>query len=220
MSLSNVFRLALAALMAAPIATSAQAQDLAGAPRNDVQSGYSSRAYAEDLASPTGRGERRHREARECYAQVRYPATYAPPPTGPEYIWRQAPAPPGAPGPVWCLTVQPFPNQPVQVAPARLGWVRVLCADEQTPDRIARLQRRLHEEGLYRGEVDGRYDERTAGAVAAFQQERHIEHRGYLSYETLSALDAPRPPPVVIYRRKPTTFDRGYVAWPGESRYW
>ena len=218
MSSFNVSRLALAALMAAPIATSVQAQELAGAPQSYVQGGYSSRVYAEDIASPRGRAERRHGEARECYAQVRYPATYAPPPTGPEYIWRQAPAPPGAPGPVWCLTVQSFPNQPVQVAPARLGWVRVLCADEQTPDRIARLQRRLNEEGLYRGEADGRYDERTAGAVAAFQQERHIEHRGYLSYETLSALNVP--PPVVIYRRKPTTFDRGYVTWPGESRYW
>ena len=220
MSSFNVSRLALAALMAAPIATSVQAQDLAGAPQGYDQGGYGQRGYAQAEGPQAGRHGRRHAEARECYAQVRYPAAYAPPPTGPEYIWRQAPAPPGAPGPVWCLTVQPFPNQPVQVAPARLGWVRVLCADQETPERIARLQHRLHEEGLYRGEMDGRYDEETAGAVAAFQQERHIEHRGYLSYETLSALDVAPPPPIVIYRRKPTTFERGYVTWPGESRYW
>ena len=221
---SFMLRLALVALIAAPaalpLATVANAQPLAGAPEGGYgRSAYDQR-YAEDEAP---RGERRDShggEARECYAQVRYPAAYAPPPTGPEYIWRQAPAPPGAPGPVWCLTVQPFPNQPVQVAPARLGWVRVLCADQETPDRIAHLQRRLHEQGLYRGEIDGRYDRETAGAVAEFQQERHIRHRGYLSYETMSAIDVPPPAPFVIYRRQPTTFDRGYVTWPGESRYW
>ena len=201
--------LALAALISAPLTASAQA--LAGAPAPQDYGG-----------DPGAWGSApRHRHGGECYAQVRYPATYAPPPTGPEYIWTQAPAPPGAPGPVWCLTVQPFPNQPVQIAPARLGWVRVLCADEVTPERVSRLQRRLHARGLYRGEIDGRYDERTEGAVVAFQRESHIEHRGYLSYETVAALDAPAPPPpVVIYRRHRTTVERGYVYWPGKSQYW
>ena len=96
----------------------------------------------------------------------------------------------------------------------------MLCADDQTPDRISHLQRHLHDRGLYRGEIDGRYDQETAGAVAQFQAERHIPHRGYLSYETMSALDVAPPVRVVIYRRKPTTFERGYVTWPGESRYW
>ncbi len=206
----SAFALVLAGL--APLAAPARAQALAGAPQ----------AYAasDDQGPPAHRRGHR-REARECYAQVRYPASYAPPPSGPEYVWTQAPAPPGAPGPVWCLTVQPFPNQPVQVSPARFGWVRVLCADDQTPERIARVQRGLYGRGLYRGEIDGRYDEQTAGAVVAFQHERHIEHRGYLSYQTLTALDVPPPPaPIVIYQRRPTTFERGYVAWPGESRYW
>ena len=204
--------LALAALLAAPLVASAQ--PLGGAPEPQ--------AYGNN-SGPWGGGEPapRHRHGGECYAQVRYPASYAPPPTGPEYIWTQAPAPPGAPGPVWCLPVQPFPNQPVQVAPARLGWVRVLCADDVTPERVSRLQRRLHARGLYRGEIDGRYDEQTQGAVVAFQRESHIEHRGYLSYETVAALDAPAPPPpVVVYRRHRTTAERGYVYWPGKSQYW
>ena len=206
---SSVSWLALAALLAAPVATSAQA--LAGAPM-PMSVGGDPRTWTPE------RGRHDTRGSGECYAQVRYPATYAPPPTGPEYIWTQAPAPPGAPGPVWCLTVQPFPNRPVQVAPERLGWVRVLCADEVTPARVAHLQRRLHARGLYRGEIDGRYDEETAGAVASFQQERHIEHHGYLSYQTVSALEEPSP--IVVYRRRPSTFERGYVSWPGKSRYW
>ena len=209
---------ALCAVAAAP----AFSQELAGAP----QSGPDGATGWEDSA-PQGYGEAPHaggaharhtRSAgRACYAQVRTPAAYAPPPTGPEYVWRQAPAPPGAPGPVWCLTLQPFPDQAVQVAPARLGWIRVLCADDATPERVSRLQRGLHARGLYRGEIDGRYDAQTADAVIAFQHERHIEHRGYLSYETLGALQAPPPP---VYWRRPTSFERGYLEWPGKSHYW
>lgn len=216
--------LALLALSAAPAV--AWAQELAGAPEGAPIGGPP--RWGEGAAGPIGgdprgwspTGRRRPASGGECYAQVRYPASYAPPPSGPEYVWTQAPAPPGAPGPVWCLTVTRFPDRPVQVAPARLGWVRVLCADEVTPARVSRLQRRLHERGLYRGEIDGRFDARTEEAVVAFQSERHIEHRGYLSYETVAALDLPPPPPVVIYRPAPTTFERGYVSWDGKSRYW
>ena len=207
---SKLAAVALVLAAGGPVAAPSGAQDLAGAPQ----------AYASDEAGLPMRHGHRHGRAGECYAQVRYPASYAPPPSGPEYVWTQAPAPPGAPGPVWCLTVQPFPQQPVQVSPARFGWVRVLCADDQTPERIARVQRGLYGRGLYRGEIDGRYDEETAGAVAAFQRERHIEHHGYLSYATLTALDVPPPQTIVIYQRRPTTFERGYVAWPGQTRYW
>ena len=215
----------------------ASAEELAGAPM-----GY---GPAPDEAQPAGHHALRHRGG-ECYAQVRYPAPYAPPPSGPEYVWTQAPAPPGAPGPVWCLTLTHFSGRPVQVAPERLGWIRVLCADDVTPERVEHLQRRLHERGLYRGEIDGRYDEQTEEGVVAFQRERRIAHRGYLSYETVSALEegpspccaaappppccapvvaAPccvpvAPPPRVIYWRRPTTFERGYVSWPGKSAYW
>ena len=169
-----------------------------------------------------GRSRREAREAKtghsgECWAQVRYAAQYAPPPSGPEYVWTRQPGPPGAPGPIWCLTVQPLPNRPIMVSPERYGWVRVLCGDQATPPRIARLQRGLHARGLYRGEIDGRYDEETAFAVRRFQQEGHIEHRGYLSYETEAAIDEPPPPP----RPRPqlTTFDTGYIDWPGKVGY-
>ncbi len=211
-----LFPLAAVALSAV-IATPVLAQDLAGAPEGRFSS---PQPGGGDAPAPWGL-ERHHGRAHDkaCYAQVRTSATYGPPPTGPEYIWREAPAPPGAPGPVWCLTVQPFPAGPVMTAPARLGWIRVLCADDATPERVSRLQRRLHERGLYRGEIDGRYDEDTAGAVLAFQHERHIAHRGYLSYETMSALEGP-PPRRFYGGPAPTTFERGYLTWPGKSNYW
>ena len=218
---AKLLGVALCAVVAGP----AFAQGLAGAPESgpDGAQAWSQGAPPAYGGEPHGWGPharhaRAHGGERECYAQVRTPAAYAPPPSGPEYVWRQAPAPPGAPGPVWCLTVQPFPNQPVQVAPARLGWIRVLCADDATPERVSSLQRGLHARGLYRGEIDGRYDEQTADAVIAFQHERHIDHRGYLSYETMGALEAPAPPPV--YWRRDSAFDRGYLEWPGKSHYW
>ena len=196
------------------VALPAAAQDLAGSPEGGFGRGE---AHGWRAGAPHSQGGER-----ECYAQVRYPATYAPPPSGPEYVWREAPAPPGAPGPVWCLTVQPFQSRPAQVAPARLGWIRVLCADDATTERVSRVQRELYERGFYRGDLDGRYDERTARAVVDFQRERHIEHRGYLSYATMSALEGPPPGPPVWRddRSGLTTFERGYVTWPGKSRYW
>jgi hypothetical protein len=151
---------------------------------------------------------------RECYAHVRIGATYAPPPTGPEYVWRQAPAPPGAPGPVWCLVVQPFPQQPVMLTPEHMGWIRVLCADETTPARVSMMQRRLYEQGLYAGGFEGRYDLATAQAVARFQASQRIADDGYLGYRTFAALEAL--PPRRIYLRRPTTFDTGVLNWSGK----
>lgn len=151
---------------------------------------------------------------KECYAHVRVGASYAPPPTGPQYVWRQAPAPPGAPGPVWCLVVQPFPQQPVMISPEHMGWIRVLCADETTPARVSQMQRRLSEQGLYAGGFGGRYDMATAQAVAQFQRSQRIADDGYLGYRTVAALEAL--PPRRIYLRRPTTFDTGVLNWSGK----
>jgi hypothetical protein len=200
-------RLIACALLSTAMAAPAVAQPLAGAPE---PAAYAAPAPPQQPPGP--------RDGRECWAQVREPARYAPPPTGPEYVWTQAPAPPGAPGPVWCLTVRPMQGAPVMIAPERMGWIRVLCADDVTPARVEHLQRGLYQQGFYRGGFDGRYDAATASAVAAFQGARHIHHRGYLSYETFEAVEAP--PPRVIYLRRPTTFERGYLTWPGKSRYW
>ncbi len=170
------------------------------------------------------RGEHASAGGGECWAQVKYAAQYAPPPSGPEYVWTRQPGPPGSPGPIWCLTVQPMPGRPVMTSPERYGWVRVLCNDQATAPRIAGLQRRLHARGLYRGRIDGRYDGQTAYAVRRFQDERHISHHGYLSYETVEALEGPpqsqyQPRPEPVAYRQLTTFDTGYIDWPGKVRY-
>ncbi|MGC1304875.1 MAG: peptidoglycan-binding domain-containing protein [Caulobacteraceae bacterium] len=217
------------AVFAAQAPIVAQAQDLAGAPRlYDAPPGYAEAGPGPDASGPPaqaygpmGGPGRALREAadhpKECYAHVRMGPTYAPPPTGPEYVWRLAPAPPGAPGPVWCLTVQPFPQRPVMVAPERMGWIRVLCADETTPGRVSVIQRRLHDQGLYAGGFDGRYDAATAAAVARFQHDRRIADEGYLGYRTVAALEGPPPaPPTPIYGRRPNTFDTGVLSWSGK----
>lgn len=228
---------AIAALIL-PVPLAASAQDLAGAPRGyDTPPGYADSGYGQAGDAPAAEDgdagripHRRHgwrrawREApaaaraQECYAKVHVAATYGPPPTGPEYVWRQAPAPPGAPGPVWCLTVQPLPQQPVLISPERLGWIRVLCADEMTPERVGVIQRRLYGQGLYRGRIGGRYDAATAQAVAEFQRERRIDHGGYLSYQTYGAIEALPPPPPQTYWRRPTAFDTGVLDWSGKVR--
>lgn len=131
-----------------------------------------------------------HAPPGECYARVRIPGEPAgPPPMVRGARWEQTPGPPGSPGPVWCLVPTIAVAAPLPPAPDRFGWIRVLCDSDATPARIGRLQRELHEQGDYRGEFTGRYDARTAEAVSSFQTRRHIRHGGYLSLETLQALD-------------------------------
>jgi len=124
----------------------------------------------------------------ECYARVRAPDA-APPPALQGAHWVMTPGPYGSPGPIWCL-IPTGPAPAPAAAIERYGWIRVLCDQDATPDRIREVQRRLHERGYYRGGFSGRYDAATAAAVTRFQSGARIEHGGYLSLETLQALDA------------------------------
>ncbi len=203
-------------IAAGAFASAAMAQpELYGAP---------SQGWTPDRPAMDGRGDhgwagahRRQHGGGECYAKVRFGPQYSAPPTGPEYVWTQAPGPPGSPGPIWCLTVQSLPQRPL-ITPERYGWVRVLCDTDATPGRVADVQRRLHDRGLYRGDIDGRYDDQTTLAVRRFQSQQQIQDRGYLSYQTLTALQV-APPPQPIYYRQPTAFDTGVLDWPGKSRF-
>ena len=163
--------LALATLFSVPLAGCASAYDGAGP----------SEILAELPAdAPPG----------ECFAHVVVPGqpVVAPPVTAGAQ-WVLNPGPPGSPGPIWCL-------EPVAAAvavappPAQYGWIRVLCDRDATPERIGRIQHSLYERGYYRGAFNGRYDEATATAVAQFQASAHIAHGGYLSIQTIDALDA------------------------------
>jgi hypothetical protein len=174
-----------------------------------------------------------HAPAGVCYAHVSAPAEYGPPPA-PGAHWRLNPPPPGAPGPVWCLVADPAAPAPL-IAPEREGWVRVLCDADATPTRIRRLQRRLHADGDYAGEVSGRYDEATASAVHRFQVRRHIAHGGFLSLRTMEAIESggapyayastaalpppaviPPPPPPVVILPPPHEDGPRWLSWPGK----
>jgi hypothetical protein len=193
---------ALAAFISLPIAGCANA---------DVGPGPDSRILAALPAdAPPG----------ECYARVVVPGEpVGPPPVAQGARWVLSPGPAGSPGPIWCLVptgpVAGPPPQPI----ARYGWIRVLCDRDATPARIGRIQRQLYERGYYRGEVSGDYDRATAEALARFQAGAHINDGGYLSLETLQALDgAPAnsgPPPVGRDRPSPPAgYARAYASPP------
>lgn len=128
----------------------------------------------------------------DCYARVRVPGEPAgPPPMTMGAQWVLNPGPAGSPGPIWCLVpTGPVPAQAPASSVERHGWIRVLCDDDATPERIRGVQHRLHQRGYYRGSISGRYDATTAAAVAQFQSQAHIAHGGYLSLQTLQALDS------------------------------
>lgn len=127
-----------------------------------------------------------HPPAGTCYARVKVLSEQGPPP-GPRAVWKQTAALPGAVGPTWCLVLEPGVAPPP--APERFGWVRVLCDTDATPDRIRHIQHRLHAHGDYAGAETGVYDQTTADAVASFQRSEHIDHGGYLSLQTVEAIE-------------------------------
>lgn len=128
-----------------------------------------------------------HPAAGVCYARVKVLNDDRGPPPGPRAVWKETDALPGAMGPTWCLVSEPGYGPPP--APERFGWVKVLCDTDATPDRVRRIQSRLRAHGDYSGEDTGRYDQATADAVARFQQGEHIDHGGYLSLQTVEAID-------------------------------
>lgn len=143
-------------------------------------------------------------KAGQCFAKVVVPGqpVYGPP-SGPHLKWVQSPPPPGAVGPVWCQVWDQGYEPTVTYTPERYGWIRVICDHDATPDKIGHIQRRLHDWGVYQGGYDGKYDAATSAAVARFQETRGIKHGGYLSYQTMEALDAapsqPEAAPPVAY---------------------
>ncbi|GAW36278.1 hypothetical protein RA2_03348 [Roseovarius sp. A-2] len=66
-------------------------------------------------------------------------------------------------------------------------WVEVPCADLQTADFIASVQRALIARRLYNGPVTGRMDDRTRAAIRRYQAPRGLDS-GILSLETAREL--------------------------------
>lgn len=181
----------LAALLALPVAGCATAHETA--------TGYDEILSELPADAPPG----------ECYAKVVVPGQpIAQPPAVQSAVWVMRPGGPGMPGPIWCLVPTAPVPQPVVETVSRAGWIRVLCDTDTTPERVGHIQHELHDRGYYRGDYSGRYDRETVEAVTRFQAGAHIAHGGYLSLETVQALDAPgpsgyptsyAPPPVVAY---------------------
>ncbi len=149
-------------------------------------------------------------KAGQCFAKVVVPGqpVYGPP-SGPHLKWVQSPPPPGAVGPVWCQVWEQGYQPTVSFTPERYGWIRVICDKDATRDKISHIQHRLHDWGYYQGGYGGDYDASTAEAVKRFQDGRHIEHGGYLSFKTMEALDTA--PQIVA---PPATYAQSYVAPP------
>jgi hypothetical protein len=62
-------------------------------------------------------------------------------------------------------------------------WFEVPCAEMQTPDFTASVQRALAARGVYRGAVTGQMDARTRAAIRRYQAARGLDS-GILSLET------------------------------------
>jgi len=135
----------------------------------------------------------------ECYAKVVVPGQrIGPPPAQPRAVWVQTPPGPGQVIPTWCIYYLPgAPTGPVTMTPERYGWIRVICDKDATEEKIRHVQRRLHAWGDYDGAYDGHFDDVTAHGVVRFQEQRHIEHGGYLSIKTVDALDGAPPPELI-----------------------
>ncbi len=142
--------------------------------------------------------------AGECFAKVVVPGQpIGAPPPQPRAVWVQTPPGPGQISPTWCIYYeQGAPQPPVAFTPERFGWIRVVCDKDATVEKIRHVQQRLHAWGDYQGPDDGHFDDATAKGVARFQEQRHIEHGGYLSVRTVEALDA-APPAPQIYASQP-----------------
>lgn len=134
-------------------------------------------------------------KAGQCFAKVVVPGqpVYGPP-AGPHLKWVQSPPPPGAVGPVWCQVWEQGYQPTVTYTPERFGWIRVICDKDATREKIGRIQHRLHDWGYYQGSYSGEYDASTADGIRRFQDARHIEHGGYLSFRTMEALETAPPP--------------------------
>ncbi len=54
-------------------------------------------------------------------------------------------------------------------------WFQIPCAEMQTPDFVASVQRALSARGYYRGPVSGELDRRTRNAIRAYQKPQGLD---------------------------------------------
>ncbi len=84
----------------------------------------------------------------------------------------------------------------VMIAPERYDWIKVLCKTNATPAAISGVQTHLQQLGYYNGQLDGNLGLSTENAIRDYQHAVGIPHGGYLSLDTMDALQAGRREPV------------------------
>ena len=74
--------------------------------------------------------------------------------------------------------------------PATSEWREILCDTNATPQTLVSLQQALKRAGFDPGREDGRVDDRTLGAVRAFQQAKNlpVDSERYINIATVKAL--------------------------------
>ena len=74
--------------------------------------------------------------------------------------------------------------------PATSEWREILCDTNATPQTLVSLQQALKRAGFDPGREDGRVDDRTLGAVRAFQQSKNlpVDSERYINIATVKAL--------------------------------
>ncbi len=73
--------------------------------------------------------------------------------------------------------------------PERFEWVPVLCETNATSDALVSLQRELKNRGFYHGPLDGIFGQQSVAALAAFQKANNIDYAGFITLDTLRALN-------------------------------
>jgi hypothetical protein len=145
--------------------------------------------------------------AGDCYGHMG-PGPGGPPPGGPAAGWSHHP---GEGGPVWCHKHGMDGPPP--------GWVKVICVDEYVKGRGRHGKRRVHAHRVAKPAI------RT---VKRMHRPMPVEHYGYVTRETYRSVETvtppvpPPPPPCGPCKHPPpwpTTFDTGYITWPGKVRF-
>ena len=75
----------------------------------------------------------------------------------------------------------------ILIATAASPKAQALCLG-CSGEKVAAVQRRLKEKGIYSGEINGSYDFATRKAVKIFQNQNGLESSGEADYKTVAAL--------------------------------
>lgn len=80
-------------------------------------------------------------------------------------------------------------EQKVLVSPSREYCTQILCDVNATSSKMMEIQKALQAAGFYTGPIDGNMGPNTMEAVGAYQKSKGLPADGYITVETVKALD-------------------------------